>query len=94
VTIVGITKINQIDLFLRKSRNKAIRFVTRQIDQTGISAGSISLAGVTGHNIRININRVNRVHNGNPVLRPENIEDVAAITLGAVRDKDLVGGCL
>jgi len=47
-------------------------------------------AGVTGHDVGVHIDRINRIGNGDFVVAAENIEDVTTIAFRAVRHKDLV----
>lgn len=47
-------------------------------------------AGVTGHDVGVHIDRINRIGNGDFVVGAENIEDVTAIAFRAVRHKDFV----
>ena len=43
------------------------------------------------HDVSVHINRINRVRDQHGVVRTEDVEDVAEVALGAVRDEDLVG---
>ena len=47
-------------------------------------------ARAAGHDIRVEVDRVYRVRDGDLVCRAEDLLDVAAVALGAVADEDLV----
>jgi hypothetical protein len=46
---------------------------------------------VPGHDVRIDVDRIDRILNGDAVIRAEDVEDVAGVALGAVGDEDFVG---
>ena len=47
---------------------------------------------MTSHDVRIHIDRINRLHNPDAVIGAEDIKDVATIAFRAVRDKNLIIG--
>src|SRR5690606_27557698 len=61
-----------------------------QIDEPGIGAGVIGLAGVPGHHVGVDVDGVDRVGNGNDVVVPENVENVAGVALGSVGNENFI----
>ena len=55
-----------------------------------VSAAFVGLAGVPGHNVGIDVDGVNRIGDSQAVFMPEDVENVAAIAFGAVRNEDFV----
>ena len=88
--IVGETKVNKIDMFLWRLGNKTVFRGAGQINDAFVAAVLLRGAGVTGHHVCIDVDRINWIGNGNFVLIAKNIEDVAAIAFRSVRDKNFV----
>ena len=66
--IVRRAKINHVHVPLRRFGNETVAGFARQINQLGISARLVGLAGVAGHHVRVHINRINRVADGDFVF--------------------------
>ena len=88
--VIWKTEINKIDMFLWGLGNKIVFRRTRQIDNAFITAVLFHRAGVARHHVGIDVDRVNRIGNGNLVLLAEDIEDVTAIAFRSVGQKDFV----
>jgi hypothetical protein len=78
--IVREAKINDIRVFARRFRHKIILHRAGQIKNAFVAAVGANRAGVARHHIGIDVNRINRVGDGDFVLLAENIEDVTAVT--------------
>ena len=92
--IVRKTKIDQIDMFLWRLGNKIIFRRAWQIHEAFIAAVLPTGPRVPSHHICVDIDRINRIGDGDLVLVAENVEDVAAIAFRTVRDKNFVVGDL
>ena len=88
--IVWKTKINKIDMFLRRFGDKFVFRVARQINDSFVASVFARRAGVTGHHVRVDVNRVNRIGDRDFVLIAKNIENKTAIAFRSVRDKNLL----
>src|SRR4029077_20354597 len=88
--IVRKTEINKIDLLARGFRDKTVVLGAREIDESLIRPGRVGRSGVAGHDIGVNVNRVNGIDHGNTILMTEDIENVAAIAFGSVGDENLI----
>ncbi len=49
---------------------------------------------MAGHDIGVDVNRVDRVGHGHDVVAAKDVKNIAHVALGAVGDKNLVGGDL
>ncbi len=58
--------------------------------QAGIRAAFVGIAGVAGHDVGVDVDRIHRVGDGDLVPRAEDVEDVAGVTLAAVGDENLI----
>ena len=47
---------------------------------------------MAGHDVGVDVDRIDRIGDGDDVVGGEDVQDVAAVALGAVGDEDLVGG--
>ena len=92
--IVRKTKVNQIDMFCRRFRNKSVLSGARQIKKTFVAAVPLRRAAVARHHIGIDIDRIDRVRDCDFVLVAKNIENIPAIAFRPVRDKNLIIGDL
>ena len=90
--IVRETKINKIDMFFRWLGNEIVFSCARQINDSFVAPVFPRDAGVTCHDVRVDVSRINRIWNGDFVLIAKNIEDEAAIALRSVGDENLVVG--
>lgn len=90
--VVRRAKINDVRVLFRRLGDEAVGRRAGQIDQAGVGAVRVGVAGVAGHDVGIDIDRIDGVADGDFVLVPENVEDVAAIAFGAVADEDFVVG--
>ena len=56
-----------------------------------VGAAIIGLTGTACHDIAVHIDRVDRVSHSDAVAFAKDVEDVAAVALGAIGDEDLFG---
>ena len=63
---------------------------TRHIDNSLIPALPCRPAGPAGHHIRIHVDRIDRIGNGDDVVQTEDFLHIPAIALGAVADDNFV----
>jgi hypothetical protein len=88
--IVGEAEINDVDFHEGDLRNKAVLGIALKVDDSIVGAILVGITRVTRHDIRVDINGIDGVHDGDAVVVTKNIEDGTAVALGTVRDKDLV----
>ena len=88
--IVGETEIHHINLPLRRLGHEIVFHGARQICDSFIAAIIPRTPGMAGHDIGIDINRVNRIGDRDFVLMSKDIQDVAAIAFRSVRDENLI----
>ena len=53
-------------------------------------AAALVVPGAASHGIGVNIDRIDRVTDGNRAVGGENVTDVAGVAFGAVRDENLI----
>src|SRR4029077_2481192 len=66
--IIWKTKINEIDMFLWRFGNEIVFGCARQVNDPFIASVLTRDAGATGHHIRVDIDRINRIGNRDLVL--------------------------
>ena len=76
--IVGKTKVNQIDMFLRRIRNEIVVGSARQIENAFIPTFARRATCVSSHHVRVDIDGIDRIGNRHSVVA-ENVQDVTAI---------------
>ena len=57
--IIGKTEIDDIDFLGGRSSDKAVAGIAAQIDESGVGTGGIGIAGISGHDVGIDINGIN-----------------------------------
>ena len=92
--VVRRAEVNDVRLHARRLGNETVCRRAREVNHAFIRAGFVGGTGVAGHDVRIDVNGIDRVADGEFVLVSEDVEDVAAITLRSVADEDLVVGHL
>ena len=89
--VVGEAEIDEVGFFVRNVRDKLVSGIAGQVEQAGVSAVLIGVAGIAGHHVGVHVNRIDRVGDGDDVALAEDVEDVAGIALRAIRDENFVG---
>ena len=77
-------------MLIRQLRHKIVLRRAGEVHQSLIRTVRAGIPGIPGHHIGIHIHGINRVRHGDPVARPENVQNVARIALGAVRHVNLI----
>ena len=88
--IIRIAQIDEIDVRRRKCRHEIVLGRHRKINQPRKPARLVGLPGPPGHHVRIDVNRINGIGDGDNVLGPEDVEDIPRVALRAVGDENLV----
>ena len=84
----GIAKINQIRRLVGKSREKAVFRSTGHVNDVFVLALLVCRTGSSGHDVGIDIDRIDRIGYGNYVGSAENFLKIAGIALCAVTNED------
>ena len=92
--VVREAEVDQIHRFTGDLGGEAVVGTDRQITQTGVAALVAGLAGAASHHIAVHVHRIDRVGHGDAIALSKDVEDVAAVALGAVGDEDLIGADL
>jgi len=66
-------------------------FSDRQVGEPAVLARVIGVAGAARHHVAVDIDGIDRVGHGDAVALAQNVENVGAVALAAVGDKDLLG---
>ena len=90
--IVREAEIDDIDLLCRNLRHKSILRRAFQIGDSLVGTILASLTRMSRHDIRIDIDGIDRIHDGDPVVRAQDIKNIAPVALGAVGNEDLIVG--
>ena len=90
--VIRIAQIDEIDVRRRKCRHEVVFGGDREINQPRKPARLVCLPGPPGHHVRIDVDRIDGISDGDNVLGPEDIEDIPGVALRAVGDENLVGG--
>jgi len=88
--VVRVAEVNEIDLLIGDRGDKLICRRAGQVDEPGVGAFFIGVTGVAGHDVGVDVDGVDRIGDRDDVVVAEDVEDVARVALGAVRDKNLV----
>ena len=83
---------DKVDRLIRNFRHEAVLWSARQIEKAAVDAAILGWSGVAGHDVRVDIDRIDRVWDGDFVLVAEYIENIPAIAFRSVRDKNLIIG--
>ena len=88
--VVRAAEVDHVDLFLRQVRCEVVLRRAGQIDDAFEVAVVLQRSRAAGHDVRVEVDRVNRVRDGDLVGRAEDLLDVAAVALRAVADENLI----
>ncbi len=89
--VVGETQVNQVDMLCGDRGHEVVLCSRWDIDQPGKPPSLVGRSRAPRHDVGIDINRVDRVGDGDFVVGPENLQDVSSIAFRAVRNEHLVG---
>ena len=89
--IIGKAQVDQIRCLIRKLRCKAVFLGTGHVYQSLICAQRFVIyTGSACHDIRIHIDRINRIADRNKIIGSKNLLNISDITLCTVRYKNLI----
>ena len=89
--VVGETEIDQINRGAGQRRGEIVGSGDGQVAQAAVLPSLIGITGAACHHVAVDIHRIDRIGHGDAIAFAKDVEDVAAIALGAVGDKDLLG---
>ena len=95
--IVGEAEVDHIDLLIAlcgNRRDKTIFCRALQIGDSLIGSVLSALTRVTRHDIRVDIDWIDGIHDSDLVVISQNIEDRSSVALGTIGNKDLIIGNL
>ncbi len=92
--VVRKAEVNQIGRRVRRLGHEAVCLRAGQINDALVAAAGSGRAGVAGHDVRIDVNRIDRIGDRDLVLVAQDIEDETAIGFRAVGEKNLIVGNL
>ena len=93
--VVGRAEVDEVGCGSRRVGDRgqeAVLLGAFEVGETLVPAVRTGGAGVPEHHVGVDIRGVDRIGHGDAASRGEDLEDVAAIALGAVREEDLVVG--
>ena len=88
--IVREAEVDDVHLFLRDVGDEAVGSVAREINKPLVGADFVRGASVPGHDVRVHVNGIDGVHDGDEIVVAEDVEDAAAVALRSVGDKNFV----
>ena len=89
--VVGEAEVDQVHRFGGDLGGEAVIGRDRQVGEAAVAAGVIGFASAAGHHVAVYVHRIDRIGHGDAVALAQDVEDVAAVALGAVGDEDLLG---
>ena len=92
--VVGIAEVDQVNRFTGNLRCKPVVGADRQVGEAAITTVIARLACAASHHIAVDVNRIHRIGHCNAIATPKDVENIAAVAFGAIRDKDLLGADL
>ena len=89
--IIRIAQIDEIDVRRRKCRYEVVFGCDGEINESREPARLVGLSGPSGHHIRVDVDRIDGIRDGDNVLGSEDIEDISRVALRTVGDENLIG---
>src|SRR5690606_38830454 len=90
--VVGEAEVDEVGRLRRKLGNEPVLGRRGQVGQPLVPPVGGGPAGVAGHDVRVHVNGIDRVGDGDGVAFAQDVQDVAAVSLAAVGDEHFVGG--
>src|SRR5438093_12001440 len=81
-------------MLLWRLGNETVRGFAWKINELRVSTGFIGIARMTGHGVRVHIDGIDWIADGDFVFRAKDVENVAAIAFRTIADKYFVIGDL
>jgi hypothetical protein len=88
--IVGGTEVGDVDFALGGLGGEVCLGGGADVDEALVLSALAGFAGVTGHYVGVDVDRVCRIGDGDGVVLAEDVEDVGGVALGAVGDEDFI----
>ena len=89
--VIRIAQIDKIDVRRRKCRHEVVLGCDGEINEASEPACLVGPSGPAGHHVRVDVNRIDGIGDGDHVLGPEDIEDIPRVALRTVGNENLVG---
>jgi hypothetical protein len=89
--IVRRAEVGEVDAPGGRRWREAVLFGGGQVEDAGVTAVVVGLAGSTRHDVGVDVDGIHGVGYGDAAVLVEDLLDVAAVLLAAVGDEDLVG---
>jgi len=89
--VVRRAEVDEVDALGRRARHEAVRLVAGQVEDPRIAPVGAARTGTPSHHVGVDVDRVDRIRHRDARVRAEDLLDVPAVLLAAVRDEDLVG---
>ena len=86
--VIWIAKVDDVDAAAGQARDEVVLGRAGDIDDIAPTVVD-QCARTSAHDVRVDIDRIDRIGDADTVVVPEDVTDVAAIALGAIADKDL-----
>jgi hypothetical protein len=88
--IVWRAEVDEINPLAGHLGHESILRGARQIEEPAVDTRFVRRAGVAGHDVGVDVNRIDRIHHRDPVVVAENVEDVRTVAFRTVRNKIIV----
>ena len=88
--IVRRAQVHDVDTLGRRIGLEAIRLVADEVCQPGVAPVGANRRCTPRHHVRVDVDRIDRIGDGDARGEREDLLDVAAIALAAIADEDLV----
>ena len=88
--VVGEAEVHDVGREVARGGHEAVRGVAVKIDEPRVAPACVR-ARAAGHHVRVHVHGIDGIGHRDDDVLPEELLDVAAVALRAVRDEDLVG---
>ena len=88
--VVRKAQVDQVDFAFGQRRSEIVFGRHRNVNQAGLTAIGVGFARAACHHVRVDINRVDRVRDGDGVVRSEDVQNVSGVALRSVRNEDFI----
>jgi hypothetical protein len=92
--VVGIAEVDEVDGPVRQAGQEAVVRGAGKVDDPIEASGGVGGAGAAGHDVAVQVDRIDRIGQRDHAVGREDLLDVGDVGLRAVADDDLVGGDL
>ena len=88
--IIGRTQINDVNVAFGRFGHEPVAGTAGKINQFRVRARFVGRACMAGHDVRVHIDRIHRIADGDFVFAAQDVEDVAGVALRSIADKNFV----